>query len=134
MKKLENFVRCLAVLRSADAGSARRDEIYRAGVIAQFSLTFEMAWKALQTALRAHAVAGAETGSPREILKLGFAAGFVGDEDIWLAMMRELYSAAHIYGREDEIVALTDRILRDHILAFDRLAEALAEKLRAASA
>ena len=46
----------------------RDDEIYRTGIIGQFNLTFELAWKALQQVLRVHGVVEAETGSPRENL------------------------------------------------------------------
>lgn len=68
MKKVENFSKCLRVLKEADFAQAEKDEIYRTGIIGQFNLTFELSWKALQAVLRAHGAAGADTGSPREIL------------------------------------------------------------------
>ena len=46
MTKLDNFSNCLNVLRSAALDTAKSDEIYRMGVIEQFKLTFELAWKA----------------------------------------------------------------------------------------
>ena len=48
MKKLENFSNCLEVLKSADFEMADNNDIYRTGVIGQFNLTFELAWKSLQ--------------------------------------------------------------------------------------
>ena len=72
MKKLDNFSNCLTVLKNADFKLADSNEIYRTGVIGQFNLTFELAWKALQEVLKLHGAAGAETGSPREILQLGY--------------------------------------------------------------
>lgn len=48
MKKLENFSNCLNVLKNADFDLADNNDIYRTGVIGQFNLTFELAWKALQ--------------------------------------------------------------------------------------
>ena len=68
MKKLDNFTNCLAILADADFKMAETNDIYRTGVIGQFNLTFELAWKALQEILKLHGAAGAETGSPREIL------------------------------------------------------------------
>lgn len=68
--KLDNFNNCLNVLKTADFGSANDNEVYRMGVIGPFNLTFELAWKAVQTVLRAHGVEKAETGSPREICSL----------------------------------------------------------------
>ena len=65
MKKLDNFVNCLEVLKTADFEMANENEIYRTGIVGQFNLTFELAWKALQAILRLHGAEGAETGSPR---------------------------------------------------------------------
>ena len=48
MKKLENFSNCLNVLKNADFDLADNNDIYRTGVIGQFNLTIELAWKALQ--------------------------------------------------------------------------------------
>lgn len=48
MKKLENFLNCLNVLKNADFDLADNNDIYRTGVIGQFNLTIELAWKALQ--------------------------------------------------------------------------------------
>ena len=48
MKKLDNFSNCLTILRNADFKLADNNDIYRTGVIGQFNLTFELAWKALQ--------------------------------------------------------------------------------------
>ena len=47
MKKLDNYKNCLDVLMQVNFDLAYDDEIYRMGVIGQFNLTLEMAWKAL---------------------------------------------------------------------------------------
>ena len=67
------------MLKNADFKLAENNEIYRTGVIGQFNLTFELAWKALQEVLKRHGAAGAAMGSPREILQLGYRLGFVND-------------------------------------------------------
>ena len=77
MKKMDNFLNCLNVLKQADFSLATENEIYRTGIVGQFNLTFELAWKALQQVLRVHGVQEAETGSPREILQLGYKVGFI---------------------------------------------------------
>ena len=48
MKKLDNFSNCLTILGDADFKLAETNDIYRTGIIGQFNLTFELAWKALQ--------------------------------------------------------------------------------------
>ena len=128
MKKLDNFSNCLSVLKKADFKLADSNEIYRTGVIGQFNLTFELAWKALQEVLKLHGVAGAETGSPREILQLGYKTGFVNDSAVWLLMLKKRNTSVHIYNVEeiDEMILL----IRDSFIpAFITLEMALREKL-----
>ena len=52
MKKLENFTNSLSILAEADFKLAESNDIYRTGIIGQFNLTFELAWKALQEIMR----------------------------------------------------------------------------------
>lgn len=128
MKKLDNFSNCLDVLKNADFEFANDNEIYRTGVIGQFNLTFELAWKALQAVLRIHGAEGAETGSPREILQLGYKLGFVNDSVVWLLMLKKRNTTAHIYNEEeiDEILLL----IRDSFIpAFTALEKTLKSKL-----
>ena len=131
MKKLDNFSNYLDVLKNADFEFANDNEIYRTGVIGQFNLTFELAWKALQAVLRIHGAEGAETGSPREILQLGYKLGFVNDSVVWLLMLKKRNTTAHIYNEEeiDEILLL----IRDSFIpAFTALEKTLKSKLDAA--
>lgn len=131
MKKLENFSNCLNVLKNADFSLAENDEIYRTGIIGQFNLTFELAWKALQAVLRIYGVSEAETGSPREILQLGFKSGFISDSSVWLSMLKERNLSVHIYN-EDEADNLALLIQGSFIPAFESLETTLAEKLKEA--
>ena len=124
MKKLDNFSNCLTILRNADFKLADNNDIYRTGVIGQFNLTFELAWKALQEILRLHGAEGADTGSPREILKLGF----VNDSAVWLLMLKKRNTSVHIYNEQevDEMILL----IRDSFIpAFVALEKTLREKL-----
>lgn len=128
MKKLDNFSNCLNVLKTADFELANNNEIYRMGVIGQFNLTFELAWKALQAILRLHGAEGAETGSPREILQLGYKLGFVNDSAAWLLMLKKRNHSAHIYN-EDDIDEMLLLIRDSFIPAFIVLEETLKNKL-----
>ena len=131
MKKLDNFSNCLTVLKNADFKLADSNEIYRTGVIGQFNLTFELAWKALQEVLKLQGAAGAETGSPREILQLGYKLGFVSDASVWLLMLKKRNTSVHIYNEEeiDEMILL----IRDSFIpAFGELEKTLQEKLQEA--
>jgi nucleotidyltransferase substrate binding protein (TIGR01987 family) len=128
MKKLDNFSNSLDVLKGADFEFANNNVIYRTGVIGQFNLTFELAWKALQAVLRIHGAEGAETGSPREILQLGYKFGFINDATAWMQMLKKRNSSVHIYD-EDEIDEMLLLIRDSFIPAFVILEETLKEKL-----
>ena len=128
MKKLDNFVSCLSVLKGADFEFASNNEIYRTGVIGQFNLTFELAWKALQAVLRVHGAEGAETGSPREILQLGFKMGFIDDSAVWLTMLKTRNTSTHIYD-EDEVDELLLLIRDSFTPAFSVLESTLKNRL-----
>ena len=128
MKKLDNFVKCLEILKNADFEMANENDIYRTGVIGQFNLTFELAWKALQAILRLHGAEGAETGSPREILQLGYKLGFLDNASVWLTMLKKRNTSIHIYN-EDEIEEMLLLIRDSFIPAFCVLSETLKKKL-----
>ena len=129
MKKLDNFSNCLKVLKNADFEAADNNEIYRTGVVGQFNLTFELAWKALQEILKLHGVDDASTGSPKEILQLGYKFGFINDSAVWLMTLKKRNSSMHIYN-EDEVDELILLIMGSFIPALMILQERLENKLR----
>ncbi len=131
MKKLDNFSNCLNVLKGADYKLANENNIYRTGVIGQFHLTFELAWKALQAVVRVHGAEGADTGSPREILQLGYRLGFVEDSAVWLTMLKKRNTSVHIYN-EDEVDEMLLLIRDSFTAAFVALEKILREKLKEA--
>lgn len=128
MKKLDNFSNCLQILKEADFTRADEDDIYRMGIIGQFNLTFELAWKALQEVLKRHGVGSAVTGSPREILQLGYKTGFVNDQAVWLTMLKKRNLSVHI-NDEDAVDELLLLIRDSFIPAFTELEQTLQEKL-----
>lgn len=128
MKKYDNFIKCFSALENSEIGKAAENEIYRTGVIGQFNLTFELAWKALQEVLRAHKVRGAETGSPREILKLSYKVGFLNSGEVWLAMLNSRNTLIHVYD-EDEVNELIKKIYSEFIPEFSLLRDTLKEKI-----
>lgn len=126
MKKFENFSNCLKVLKKADFEQASESEIYRTGVIAQFNLTFELSWKALQEVLRIHGVEGADIGSPREILQLAYKVGFISDSATWLLMLKKRNLSVYNEEEADELVSL----IRDSFIStFTVLEETLKAKI-----
>ena len=127
MRKVENFSSGLAVLKRADSSAAYENEFYRAGVIATFNITFELAWKALQEVLRLEGVEQPVTGSPRDILKLGYRFGLIDDIAVWLLMLESRNMAIHIYN-EAEADNLLILIRDSFINTFTVLEKKLREK------
>ena len=81
--------------------------------------------------LYAHSVTEAETGSPREIIKLGYKVGFISDAEIWLDMLKSRNRSVHIYD-EDEINELILFIRDKFIFAFAELENTLQKKIEEA--
>lgn len=115
-------------MANADFKMAETNDIYRTGIIGQFNLTFELAWKALQEIMRMHSVAEAATGSPREILQLAYKVGFINDPEIWLLMLKKRNTSVHIYN-EDEVDEMIVLIRDSFIPAFTVLKDTLVKKL-----
>lgn len=127
MEKFNNFANSLRILKGADFTLASEDDIYRTGIIGQFNLTFELAWKALQAVMRFQGVREAHTGSPNEILRLGYKVGFIDDSAVWLTMLKKHNLSVHIYD-EDEIDEMI-LLIRDSFLpAFSVMEETLRQK------
>lgn len=130
MKKLDNFRNCLDVLKNADFELANDNDIYRTGVIGQFNLTFELAWKALKEILGLHGAEGVETGSPREILQLGYKFGFIDNSDVWLAMLKNRNTSVHIYDRnkiDEMLLMIRDSFIPAFVILEDTLQKKAAE-------
>ena len=67
-----------------------------------------MAWKAIQEMLRTEGISEAGTGSPRDILKLAYAHGYLVDQEQWLLMLKKRNANTHIYDEEeiDELLVM----------------------------
>lgn len=115
-------------MANADFKMAETNDIYRTGIVGQFNLTFELAWKALQEIMRMHSVAEAATGSPREILQLAYKVRFINDPEIWLLMLKKINTSVHIYN-EDEVDEMIVLIRDGFIPAFTVLKDTLVKKL-----
>ena len=78
--------------------------------------------------MRMHSVEGASTGSPREILQLGYKVGFINDAEVLLLMLKRRNTSVHIWN-EDEVNEMIILIRDSFIPAFKILNETLSEKL-----
>lgn len=126
MKKFENFVSNLSVLREADKEDLE-NEFILSGIIDKFYVQFELGWKVLKELLKYEGRAESNSGSPREIIKAAYTVyGFV-DENLWLSMLRERNNTAHMYDA-DAARELVRHILRDYIPAFLSMREGIVSR------
>ena len=130
MKKYESFASCLSVLEQADKEMAAKNEIYRMGIIGQFNLSFELAWKSLKETLELYGVAEAATGSPREIFKAAYKLGWLKDDKVWLDMLKKRNVAIHVYD-EERALTVTEKVFSLYIAALQDLREELRRRLTA---
>ena len=85
----------------------------------------------MQAVLREHGAQGAETGSPREILQLGYKLGFVDDSAVWLAMLKNRNTLVHIYNEDeiDEMLLLIRDSFTPAFIALEKLLRKKADEI-----
>ncbi|SDZ94715.1 HI0074 family nucleotidyltransferase substrate-binding subunit [Selenomonas ruminantium] len=130
MIKIESLTHRLDELEQADKILAVSNEIYRMGVIVQFNLTFELAWKSLKETLELYGVTEAATGSPREIFKAAYKLGWLKDEKIWLDMLKKRNVAIHVYD-EERALTVMEMVFSAYIAVLQDLREELKQRLTA---
>ena len=101
-----------ALMRLDDAlQNATDNEVYRAGCIQYFEFCFELAWKSVKCV--AEQSGAVESVSPRACIKYAFSAGWIGDEEVWLAMLAARNLMTHTYDilNAGDVVASLPRFL-----------------------
>lgn len=96
MKKFDNFVSNLEILQKAKFEDLKNEFII-SGIIDKFYVQFEFSWKVLKELLRYEGKSSANSGSPREILKVAYEVYNFIDEDVWLDMLKTRNDLTHIY-------------------------------------
>ena len=125
MKKFDNYVSNLEILRKADSENLENEFII-SGIIDKFFIQFELSWKVLKELLRYEGKSAAGSGSPREILKAAYELYDFIDEDIWLEMLKSRNDMTHIYEGE-AAKRLVNRILYSYIPEFIKLRDNILE-------
>jgi nucleotidyltransferase substrate binding protein (TIGR01987 family) len=126
MRRFDAYESALLMLRRAKEQDLA-NEFIQAGVIDKFSLQFELGWKLLKDLLRYEGVASAATGSPREILKAAYRYFTFIDDQIWLRMLTDRNTMAHVYD-SGAARRLVTTIIEEYIPAFDDLGRSIRER------
>lgn len=96
--KVNNFNNALARLKEGIDKYDEADDLLRDGVIQRFEFTFELAWKTLKAVFEDEGLIG--LNSPKTVLREAFAAELIKDDEVWLAMLSDRNSTAHIYDEQ----------------------------------
>lgn len=116
MRRFDAYSSALRVLSRAGEQDLS-NEFIQSGIVDKFSLQFELGWKLLKDLLRYEGVVEAASGSPRTVLKAAYRYFDFVDERIWLNMLQERSTIAHVYDSE-ALRRLISAILQSYIPAF----------------
>ena len=123
--KLTNFHNALSRLKEGVQKWDEADDLARDGLIQRFEFTFELAWKTLKTCFEEEGLIGLT--SPKPVLREAYAAGLLQSEELWLAMLQDRNSTAHIYS-EQVAIQICRRIQERYLDAFAELIEQLGRR------
>lgn len=124
--KVNNFKNALSRLKEGIAKYNGTDDLLRDGVIQRFELTFELAWKTLKAVFEDEGLIG--LNSPKTVLREAFAAELIKEDELWLAMLNDRNSTAHIYN-EHLAIEICHNIQEKYVLALAKLLENIEKRL-----
>lgn len=90
---MRNLGEALDRLDEAVAEPEAANRLVIDGTIQRFEFSVELFWKTLRRALEREGVACA---TPRETLRAAYAAGWLAEEAVWLAMLTDRNRTSHI--------------------------------------
>ena len=100
-QRFENFERSVKNLEKA-LNIKTPDEVYRAGIIQLFEISFELAWKTLKDFLE---VSGYLVKSPRETIQQSYKDEIIENGHTWIDALEKRNLMAHTYDEETSLEA-----------------------------
>ena len=120
IKRFESFRRCLADFAHAKEKDYKGDSFILSGIVAKFSLTFDLSWKLMKDIIvQYYNITDYAIGSPSENLKKAFAVGLIADDATWKQMLKLRNDLTHDYNYELAL-ASCDTIVGRYIDFFKR--------------
>lgn len=98
--RFEIFCKTLDNLEEITRRHPPYDVVVTAGLCSLFTQCFEQSWRAMKEYLSQEGRAEANTGSPRQILKISYQAGLIQDESGWMKAMEERKLEIYTFNRE----------------------------------
>jgi len=134
MRELDSFSKLEGLLQTVDYSVAKRDSIYRLGIVSVFDDAFENAWKALHAALKIQGKEDESRETPMEILRKGNQFGYIKNFHLWHQMIEECrkYRSIHDDGGIEVVEGMLSLIQDSFIPALISLERKLREELKEA--
>lgn len=117
-QKFENYQRALLRLNDGIMKFEPNNDLLRDGLIQRFEFTFELAWKTLKAIFEDEGLTG--LNSPKTVLREAFAAGLIKKDELWLTMLSDRNTTAHIYN-EQLAIEICSRIIGEYVCEFNEL-------------
>lgn len=114
-----------ALKRLQEALNEEETDIVIDGVLHRFEFTFELSWKTMKDCLEYMGIVN-KTGSPRENIQLAFKQGLIDDGEMWINIMLDRNSLAHLYD-EDTSREIYDNIKNKYMIELKKLERKLEE-------
>ena len=124
--KFHNFENAYARLKEGITKYDENNDLTRDGLIQRFEFTFELAWKTLKAVFEDEGLSG--LNSPKRVLREAFAAGLLKNEELWLSMLEDMNSTAHIYSESIALRICSD-IKSKYVIALGEMLEHVRERL-----
>ena len=110
-----------AVDRLKEALKHEPDDVVIDGILHRFEFTFELAWKTIKDYVEYQGISE-KTGSPREVIQIGFKQGIISDGEAWISMMLSRNSLSHLYD-EKTSREIYEKIKTEYVKLFTELKE-----------
>ncbi|MCI8486301.1 MAG: nucleotidyltransferase [Clostridia bacterium] len=110
-QRKEDFLNALD--RLLEALNTEINDITIDGILHRFEFTFELSWKMIKDYLEYLGLTE-KTGSPREVIQLGFKQGIIDDGEMWIQMMLSRNLLSHLYN-EDTSREIFEKIRNEYI-------------------
>lgn len=121
-QKFKNYQNALHRLEEGIAKFDSSNDLLRDGLIRRFEFTFELAWKTVKAIFEEEGLVG--LNSPKMVLREAFSAGVVTKDEVWLAMLSDRNTTAHIYD-EHLAIEICQRIINEYVSELIQLQERL---------
>lgn len=128
-QRFESFDKALALLSGPLHEKKWSDfsDLEQEGLIQRFEYTFELAWKTVKDYLVFCGI-DLQRSTPRDTIKLGFAAGVILDGQAWIDMLESRNLLSHTYNRQTFELTIQD-IQDKYLSALSQVHDLLQSKM-----